>query len=116
LRGASTRPRPRFSPRTNVIQPSSCIDKPQFEIDEGFQRMHIVWASGVVAIVVIVAGLGLVFARKAIAGFALYRQRNYYPGPARQVFGIQTRPTYYLVLGIVVTVVGLVVALGSLRR
>ena len=78
--------------------------------------MHIVWGTATIAIIVIVVGLAFVIARKPIARFAAYRQQKYYPTGMKQVFGAQAKPTYYLVLGIVVTLVGVFIGLASLRR
>ncbi len=78
--------------------------------------MHIVWGTATVAIIVVVVGVAFIIARKHIARFAAFRQQTYYPTAMRQVFGLQTKPAYYLVLGIVVTVVGVVIGLASLRR
>jgi hypothetical protein len=78
--------------------------------------VHIVWIEATIAFVIVLVGIAFIVFRKRIARFAAFRQRSYYPDAAKQVFGIQARPIYYLVLGIVVTIVGVIVALASVRR
>jgi hypothetical protein len=78
--------------------------------------VHIVWGTATIAIIIVVVGFAFIIARRPIARFAAFRQQKYYPTGVKQVFGAQAKPTYYLVLGIVVTLVGLFIGLASLRR
>jgi ABC-type nickel/cobalt efflux system permease component RcnA len=78
--------------------------------------MHIVWGTACIAVVVIAVGVALIVARGPIARFSAYRQQKYYPSGMKQVFGVQSRPGYYVVLGTVITIIGVIVGLSSLRR
>jgi hypothetical protein len=78
--------------------------------------MHIVWGTATIAIIVTVVGIAFIAARGPIARFNAYRQQKYYPVAMHQVFRAQSKPGYYLVLGIVVTFVGVVVGVASLRH
>lgn len=78
--------------------------------------MEIVWMRLIVGGVVLLIGLAFIFARAHIARFAAFRQRAYYPEPARRLLRVQAKALYYLVLGFVLVLIGIVVVVISFHR
>jgi hypothetical protein len=76
--------------------------------------VNVTWFGAIIAVVFLALGLTMLFARKGWAGSIARRRDRLYPSGVRRVLSIQESPIYFLVVGIVFTLIGLFFALGTI--